>query len=158
MTAGQAGSLPGAHPPTPWCLTRPALERANGFPRTAPLGLRVAGTADVTDADGDGIVTEIVPERDADGRLVYTADFGGIENLPRGRLPFFARVDARVTWRPPSGRWEIYAEALNVLNRKNAGQLTPTLELDPASDRPRLVEEPAGWIPFLPTMGVRFRF
>lgn len=131
---------------------------ASGFPRTVPLGLRVAGTADVTDGDGDGVVTEIVPERDADGRLVYTADFGGIENLQRGRLPFFARVDARLTWRPRSGRWEIYAEALNVLNRKNAGQLTPALEYDPTADRPRLVEEPAGWIPFLPAMGVRFRF
>lgn len=131
---------------------------ASGFPRTTPLGLRVAGVTDAADADGDGVHTELVPERDADGRFVYVVDFGGVANLQRGRLPLFARVDARVTWRPPSGRWELYGEVLNVLNRKNAGLLTPKLEHDPASDRPRLVEEREQSLPLLPTVGIRFRF
>ena len=131
---------------------------ASGFPRTAPLGLRVAGMEDVDDGDGDGNVAEIVPERDADGRWVYTADFGGVENLQRGRLPYFARVDARITWRQRSGRWEFYGEILNVTNRRNAGQLSPTLTYDPTSDQPRIVETPSGWIPLLPTVGVRVRF
>jgi hypothetical protein len=69
-------------------------------------------------------------------------------------------VDLRVTWRPrgAAGRWELYAEALNVLNRKNASALDPRLEHNPTSDRPRVVEEPIGSIPILPTIGVRFRF
>lgn len=131
---------------------------ASGFPRTAPLGLRVAGMEDVTDVDGDGATDEIVPERDGAGRLVYTADFGGLDNLQRGRLPFFARLDARLTWRTASGRWEAYGEVLNVLNRRNAGVLTPVLEHDPAGDQPRLTERRDQWIPLLPTIGMRFRF
>jgi hypothetical protein len=63
-----------------------------------------------------------------------------------------------VTWRPSSGRWELYSEVLNVLNRKNAGVLTPRLEHDPASDRPRLVEEREQSLPLLPTVGIRFKF
>jgi hypothetical protein len=52
----------------------------------------------------------------------------------------------------------VYAEALNVLNRRNASALDPRLEHDPTSDRPRVVETPIGSIPLLPTVGVRFRF
>lgn len=131
---------------------------ASGFARTAPLGLRVAGTEDVHDTDSDGLTDEIVPERDSSGRLVYTADFGGLDNLQRGRLPVFARVDARLTWRATSGRWEAYGEVLNVLNRRNAGLLTPVLEYDPGGVQPRLTERPDQWIPLLPTIGLRFRF
>jgi hypothetical protein len=131
---------------------------ASGFPRTPPLGLRVAGVADASDVNGNSVRTELVPERDADGRLVYVVDFGGVRNLQQGSLPLFARVDARVTWRPSSARWELYSEVLNVLNRKNAGALTPVLEHDPSSDRPRLVEERAQSLPLLPTVGIRFKF
>ncbi len=131
---------------------------ASGFPRTAPLGLRVAGTEDRDDSDRDGVTDEVVPERDASGALVYAADFGGLDNLQRGRLPFFARLDARLTWRTGSGRWEAYAEVLNLLNRRNAGVLTPVLEHDPDGDLPRLTERRDQWIPLLPTIGLRFRF
>ena len=131
---------------------------ASGFPRTAPVGLRVAGMEDVTDADGDGTTDEVVPERDGSGALVYTADFGGLDNLQRERLPFFARVDARLTWRATSGRWEAYGEVLNVLNRRNAGMLTPVLEHNADGDQPRLTERRDQWIPLLPTIGLRFRF
>lgn len=131
---------------------------ASGFPRTAPIGLRVAGIADVADVDHDGLVNEIAPEHDAAGRYVYTANLGGVENLQRARLPLFARLDARVTWRPLSGRWEVYGEVLNLLNRHNAGQLTPMLEYDATSDRPKIVETASGWIPLLPTVGLRVRF
>jgi TonB dependent receptor/TonB-dependent Receptor Plug Domain len=133
---------------------------ASGFPRTAPLGVRVAGREDTRDLDRDGITDEILPARDARGLLEYTVDFGGVGNLNNARLPIFARVDARLTWRPrgSSGRWELYAEVINLLDRENAGALDPRLEYDAASDRPTIVEARDQAIPRLPTIGVRFRF
>jgi hypothetical protein len=133
---------------------------ASGFPRTTPIGLRVAGIEDTFDSDGDGVTDEIVPRRDASGLLVYGVNYGPVENLNQARLPLFARADLRVTWRPrgAQGRWELYAEVINLLDRQNAGAFDPRLEYDPASDRPRIVEERDQAIPRLPTVGVRFRF
>ena len=133
---------------------------ASGFPYTAPRGVRVVSIEDHGDGDLDGNTEELVPRRDAAGLLVYAPDLGTVADLRNSRLPVFARVDLRVTWRPrgAAGRWEVYAEALNMLNRKNASALDPRLEYDPTSDRPRVVEKPIGSIPLLPTLGVRFRF
>lgn len=133
---------------------------ASGFPRTAALGVRVAGAADTADADRDGNTTELRPLRDAAGRLVYQVNFGGISNLNTSRLPDFARADLRATWKPrgADGRWEFYVEVINVLNRKNAGQLRAELAYDPSSDRPKIVEKPDQSVPRLPTIGLRWRF
>ena len=133
---------------------------ASGFPRTAPLGVRVVGKADAADVDRDGNLTELVPARDAAGNLVYGVNYGGVSNLNNARLPFFARADVRATWRPrgPRGRWEFYVEVINVTNRKNAGQLTAELAYNPASDRPSIVETRDASIPRLPTLGLRVRF
>ena len=133
---------------------------ASGFPRTPPVGLRVAGEEDAADHDQDGVTDEILPAVDAAGRLVYSVNFGDLSNLNTGRLPLFARMDLRATWRPRglTGRWELYAEVINLLNRKNAGALDPQLEFDPSSDRPRLVEKRDQSIPRLPTLGIRFHF
>ena len=133
---------------------------ASGFPRTAPLGVRVAGREDALDVDADGITDEILPARDARGLLEYSVDFGGVNNLNGARLPIFARVDTRVTWRPrgAAGRWELYAEVINLLDRQNAGAFDPELVYDPTSDRPKIVEQRDQAIPRLPTLGVRFRF
>ena len=133
---------------------------ATGFPRTPPLGVRVASEPDVRDRDGDGNVNELVPAIDAAGRAIYAVDFGGVANLNTARLPLFARVDLRLTWRPhgPQGGWELFAEIINLLNRQNAGALEAALEYDPASDRPTIVEQRDQGIPRLPTVGFRFRF
>jgi TonB dependent receptor/TonB-dependent Receptor Plug Domain/Carboxypeptidase regulatory-like domain len=133
---------------------------ASGFPRTAPLGVRVAATEDRRDRDRDGNRDELVPDIDAAGRPSYEINLGGVSNLYRARLPVFARSDLRITWRPrgATSRWELYAEVINVLDRKNAGALEPRLEYDAASDRPRIVEEADQSIPRLPTIGIRFRF
>ena len=132
---------------------------ASGFPRTTPLGVRVVGTEDEFDRDGDGNLTELVPKIDAAGNYYYGVNFGGVGNLNNARLPVFARVDTRATWRPrgDSGRWELYLEVINLLNRKNAGSLTPELEYNPAGDRPLIVEKRDQGIPRLPTLGVRVR-
>jgi hypothetical protein len=133
---------------------------ASGFPRTLPLGLRVAATEDTLDTNGNGITDELLPSVDKAGLPVYEVNFGGVSNLNSGRLPLFARVDVRATWHPGgrSGRWELYVEVINVLNRQNAGTLDPRLQYDPASDQPRIVETPDQSIPRLPTIGLRFHF
>lgn len=133
---------------------------ASGFPRTAPLGVRIAAVEDQADRDSDGLRDELVPAVDAAGLPVYEINLGGVDNLYRSQLPWFARVDLRATWKPrgAAGRWEFYAEVINLLNRKNAGSLDPRLEYDPASQRPRIVEKRDQSIPRLPSLGVRFRF
>ncbi len=136
------------------------LRLAGGFPYTPVQGLRVAGTPDVDDLDADGNRDELVPERDVEGRLVYALDRGGAHNLNTARLPHYARLDARLTYVPGWGRGHVrfYLDAINVLNRDNAGFPSSTLEYDPTSDRPRLVESYAGGIPFLPSLGIHVTF
>jgi len=133
---------------------------ASGFPRTPPLGLRVASEADVLDGDGDGNREELVPAADAAGHSIYAVDFGSASNLNTARLPLFARVDLRITWRPrgAQGGWELFGEIINLLNRQNAGALEAELEYDPSSDQPRIVEHRDQSIPRIPTIGFRFRF
>jgi hypothetical protein len=120
----------------------------------------VASEADALDRDGDGNREELVPAVDAAGRSIYAIDFGGVANLNIARLPLFARVDLRITWRPHGlqGGWELFAEIINLLNRQNAGALEAVLEYDPASDRPKIIEQRDQGIPRLPTVGFRFRF
>lgn len=155
-----AFTMVAAHRFTPRWELASTVRAASGFPRTAPLGVRVTAIEDTADRDGDGVTDEVLPDRDAIGRLIYEVNFGSVANLNQARLPVFARVDLRATWRPrgAAGRWELYAEIINLLNRKNAGALDPRLEYDPAADQPRIVEERDQSIPRLPTVGVRFRF
>jgi outer membrane receptor protein involved in Fe transport len=133
---------------------------SSGFPRTPAVGLRVAAVEDVGDLNGNSNRAELVPEIDAGGHLVYTVDYGGVENLNTARLPWYVRFDVRGTWKPggPSGRWAVYFEVINALNRENAFRLEPKLEHDPTSELPRMIEEPAEAFPLVPTFGVRFRF
>ncbi len=133
------------------------VRAASGFPYSPIVGLRVAGSP-VPGPGGE--VSGYVPRRDANGLYVWTIDPGGVDNLNTGRLPWFARVDARVTFKPSwgHGRWQIYVEVINLLNRKNVSRYNPVLEYDPASDRPRLTYSSPESLPRLPTLGVRFRF
>jgi hypothetical protein len=125
---------------------------ASGFPRTSPLGLRVAAVEDERGM--------LIPDVDANGNYVYTIDLGGVENLNRGRLPYYARFDIRGTFRPGglTGRWSFYVEVINVLNRDNAITLNNELVYDPSSDLPRITEVPNEGFPLIPSFGVRFRF
>ena len=124
----------------------------SGFPRTPVLGLRVAATE-----TEDG---RLVPALDAEGRYVYETDLGGVSNLNSAVLPPFLRLDLRINWKPKGddGRWLFYLDVINLTNRDNAGVIDPILEYDPNGDVPRLVEQRGAAIPFLPSVGVRFRF
>lgn len=147
-------------PATGWLDVSATARVASGFPRTPAVGVRVSGRPDAGDSDKDGDLSELVPERDSEGRLVYVVDLGGVENLNSARLPVFARLDLRLTFRPrwSGGRWQFYLDLINALDRENAGILDPRLEHDPDSGRPRIREERVASIPFLPSIGVRFRF
>jgi hypothetical protein len=128
---------------------------ATGFPRTAPLGVRVAGEEKSVEGG-----TVIEPKRDPNGRLIYESQFGGVSNLNKARLPPFARADVRVSWKPrgATGRWEFYVEVINVTNRENASGMSQELRYDPASDRPRITEQRSGGLTIVPTIGVRWRY
>ncbi len=134
-----------------WLELATTLRVASGFPRTPVVGIRVAAVPDAAD---------LVPQRDPAGRLVYTLDRGGVANLSSARLPAFARLDFRASFTPRGrrGRWLIYLDVLNVLNRRNAGNIETSLVYDPGADRPRPVDAYGGSIPRLPSVGVRFRF
>ena len=125
---------------------------ASGFPYTSPVGLRVAAS--------ENEAGRLVPETDRIGNLVYTVDYGGIENLNSSRLPVYARVDLRATYQPGGtlGRWSLYIEVINLLGRDNPIDLEPRLKHDPAADLPRLTEVPSQGLPRIPTFGFRLRF
>ena len=125
---------------------------ASGFPYTPAVGVRVAAAED---ARG-----QLVPETDEEGNLAYLVDFGGLGNLNSGRLPSYARLDLRLTYRHggADGRWSVYAEVINALNRRNAVAMTPTIVVNPAEGIPTIEEDPSGGLPRVPTVGVRFRF
>ena len=75
-------------------------------------------------------------------------------------MPAYARLDLRVTFNPKkvTGRWQIYAEIFNVLNRKHGSTISYDLRHDPSSDRPRLVSKIDSGLPAVPSFGVRYRF
>ncbi len=150
-------SLVGTYRVKRWLDVGATARLASGFPYTPVVGLRVAADSETDDA---GNVLRYFPQTDANGLYVWTPDLGSTENLNEARLPVFARVDLRATFRPSwaANRWQFYVEAINVLNRDNAGTLSPVLEYDPAGDRPRLTYERQGGIPFLPSVGIRFQF
>jgi hypothetical protein len=129
------------------------LRMASGLPMTPVTGIRVAATPT---ADG-----RLVPMTDQAGLYTWTLDHGGVSNLNSARAPLYARLDMRVTFNPKNvtGRWQIYAEVLNVLKRNNINSFNMGLRYDRASDRPRLVidTDDSGFPPF-PTFGVRYRF
>ena len=150
-------SLVGSYRVWRWLELASTVRVASGFPWSPAVALRVAAESMTSEA---GAVTAYVPEVDANGLYVWTTDPGGVENLNSARLPVFARVDIRATFRPSwaAGRWQFYVEVINVLARDNAGSFNPTLEYDPGSDRPRLTYDAAGGVPLLPSLGVRVRF
>ena len=143
-----------------WLDVATTLRLYSGFPTTPVLGTRVAATADAQDLDHDGNTSELVPQRDANGNLVYTLDRGGVANLNTARLPLYVRLDLRLSFHPGGrqSRWLIYVDVINVLNRKNVTSVEKELAYDPTSDSPRLVERQSASLPFFPSFGVRVRF
>ena len=134
---------------------------ATGLPRTPVRGVRLTLAPDAGDVDGDGNRAERIPQRDALGLPIFQPDLGDVSDINSARLPAFARVDARVTYRPSwSGeRWAFYVDVLNVLNARNTVQIDPVLAVDEGSDRPRIIERAQDrGLPIFPSFGVRFWF
>ena len=133
----------------------------SGLPRTPVRGVRLSLEEDTMDADGDGNRLEFVPQRDPSGTPVFQPDYGGADALNSARLPRFARIDARLTYRPAWGgeRWAFFLDIVNALNARNVTQIDSTLAVDPGADRPRVreVAQDRG-LPFFPSVGLRFWF
>jgi hypothetical protein len=123
---------------------------ASGFPRTPPAGIRVA-------AREQG--SALVPVTFGPNRFDLEVAPGGVAQFNSERFPMFARADLRMAYRPRgmTGRWQIYLEILNVLNRRNAWFMDANIVAGEAGGL-RLQEEPVGGLPRIPTFGVRFRF
>ncbi|MEW5984060.1 MAG: TonB-dependent receptor [Acidobacteriota bacterium] len=133
---------------------------ASAAPWTEPVGVQVAAREDRADADGDGDTAELIPARDTEGRLIYTHDLGGLPQINSARLPFYARVDARVTYQPNASRrrWSLYVDLINLLNRENPGLVSCRVGGASNGSVPTFVRQPDFSIPLLPSFGVRFRF
>jgi outer membrane receptor for ferrienterochelin and colicin len=133
---------------------------ASGLPWTPPIGVQVAAEEDLCDRDRDGNRDELVPARDHMGQLLYTFDVGDPSNINSARLPIFARLDARITYRPngPDGRWSFFLDLLNVLNRDNAGYMKCSFGYNPHGNRPLIYQYRDFSVPLLPSFGVRVRF
>jgi hypothetical protein len=133
---------------------------STGFPYTPPVGVRVAAVEDPDwDPDSDQ-PPRLIPATDPNGNLVYQVDVGDISNINTTRLPDYARIDARITFRPGglASNWETYLEVLNITGRNNAGTLEASLEYNPNGPEPTIVLAPGQALPLIPTFGVRFRF
>jgi hypothetical protein len=102
----------------------------------------------------------LVPLTSPTGLYIWSVDRGGVENLNTARLPAYARLDLRVTFNPKNvtGRWQIYAEIFNLLNRPHGRMISYDLQHDPSSDRPRLVSKAERGLPAVPSFGIRYRF
>jgi len=123
--------------------------------------VRLALVQDAGDGDEDGNREERVPQRDDLGHPMFQPDLGDISSINSSRTPSFARLDARLSYRPAwnGERWALYVDLINLLNAKNVAQIDSALVFDPASDRPAIVETAQDrGIPFFPSFGVRFRF
>jgi hypothetical protein len=153
-------SLVANHQIRPWVALSASMRLGSGAPFTEPVGVRVAARADSDDSDLDGNRVELVPARDAAGNYVYALDFGNVSNINRARLPFYARLDGRVTLSPrgPAGRWSLYVDVINVLNRDNPALIRYHVEPSASGQRPRVTFWPDYSIPFLPSLGLRVRF
>lgn len=133
----------------------------SGLPRTPVRGVRLSLVEDALDADGDGNRAEYVAQRDPSGAPIFQPDYGGVDSLNSARLPRFARVDARLTYRPAWGgeRWALFADVVNLLNGRNITQIDSSLEINPGADRPRIREAAQDrGLPFFPSVGLRFWF
>jgi hypothetical protein len=129
---------------------------ASGFPYT-PDELRVFPKA-VKDP-ATGAVIRYVPLSDSRVGYLWTLYPGGLRVTNSQRLPVFARADMRLSFRPASHpRWQLYADVVNVLNRKNASWYASELQYYPGADRPRVVRKPTAGVSFLPSLGVRVYF
>jgi hypothetical protein len=130
----------------------------SGFRHTPPLVVVPAAVGDPAAAAAG--VTRLVPQYDSFGLVIWEPAYGDTSNFNTARLPFYARLDLRLTFRPRwmNDRWQIYGEVVNLLNRDNTSSLNVRLVYAPGSDRPRITEGNGDALPLLPTFGLRYRF
>ncbi len=118
-----------------------------GFPWTEPRGVK---PRIVVERDSAG---NPVARIDTDWRgVTFVVDRGGLENLNRGRLPDYHRLDLRVTtyahW---FGKlWSLYLDVANVYNRANVLAITYRVNPETLAIEPHRIH----MLPILPTFGI----
>jgi hypothetical protein len=122
---------------------------ASGFPWTPPAGVRPVTIE---------IDSRLVPLPIKPGLFLAEIAPGGVSELNTARMPMFARVDLRLGYRPRrvDGRWQLYIEGLNLLNRKNAWFMDAE-RVGTGTGQSDLKDVPIGGLPRVVTFGVRVR-
>jgi len=118
-----------------------------GFPWTEPLGIK---PRIVVEQDSSGNPRARI---DTDWRGVsFVVDRGGLENLNRGRLPDYHRLDLRVTTYTTwfGKQWSLYLDVVNLYNRANILAITYRVNPETLAIEPN----PIRMLPILPTFGV----
>lgn len=118
-----------------------------GFPWTEPLGIKPRV---IVEKDSLGNPR---PRIDTDWRgVAFMVDRGGLENLNRGRLPDYHRLDLRLTtyvdWF--GKQWSLYLDVANVYNRANILAITYRVNPETLTIEPN----PIRMLPILPTFGI----
>ena len=96
--------------------------------------------------------------------IVYLDDEGDLPVLPLAinnrRMPNYFSVDARIsrTWRWSHESLELFAELINITDRRNIGAIGYELETDEEAGSALLVREKDPLIPFIPSVGITFTF
>ncbi|MCS7000179.1 MAG: TonB-dependent receptor [Bacteroidota bacterium] len=124
----------------------------SGFPWTYPVGItpRIVKVRDTTTG-------QITAKIDTDWRgVVFNVDRGGLENINRGRLPDYHRLDVRVTTYTDwfGWKWSFYLDVINVYNRQNVVGIFYRVNRETLE----LIERRSTMLPILPTIGFSVTF
>ncbi|MCS6965235.1 MAG: TonB-dependent receptor [Candidatus Kapabacteria bacterium] len=135
---------------SPWLDLNLTWTYGTGFPWTTPVGIK---PRIIVERDSAGIP---VPRIDTDWRgVTFVVDRGGLENLNRGRLPDYHRLDLRLTTYTDwfGKEWSLYLDVANVYNRANLLAIGYRVR----SETLTIESRPIRMLPVLPTVGVTVR-
>ena len=134
--------------------------RAQQVPKVSKQGW----PSDLTTTPSCGSATAWQKRTTALPEIVYLDDEGDLPVLPLAinnrRMPHYFSVYARIsrTWRWSHESLELFAELINVTDRRNTGAIGYELESDDEAGSALLVREKDPLIPFIPSVGVTFTF
>lgn len=145
----------------------------SGFPHTPAVRVEplIGFAADTMLVDGEPVIEEtpFVLADPATGYARFIPDFGPISERNGARLPAYHRLDLRLSYSGKIGSapFSVYADFINVYNRKNVFQYQPIIYIegdDPELPlalrfpKPVLALRPVYMLPFVPSLGFSVSF